>query len=42
MQNRKHTLLFSATLNEKQKNLIKDILYNPVTVKISNGSTTGG
>jgi len=41
MQNRKHTLLFSATLNDKQKNLIKDILNNPVTVKISNGSTTG-
>ena len=40
MQNRKHTLLF-LQLNEKQKNLIKDILYNPVTVKISNGSTTG-
>lgn len=41
MQNRKHTLLFSATLNEKQNNLIKDILNKPVTVKISNGSSTG-
>lgn len=41
MQNRKHTLLFSATLNDKQNNLIKDILNKPVTVKISNGSSTG-
>ncbi|MFL2570456.1 MAG: DEAD/DEAH box helicase [Parvicellaceae bacterium] len=41
MQNRKHTLLFSATLNDKQNNLIKGILKKPVTVKISNGSSTG-
>lgn len=41
MQNRKHTLLFSATLNDKQNKLIKEILTRPVTVKISNGTSTG-
>ena len=41
MQNRKHTLLFSATLNDKQNKLIKEILNRPVTVKISNGTSTG-
>lgn len=41
MKNRKHTLLFSATLDKKQQGFIDGILHNPVTVKVSNGATTG-
>jgi len=41
MKSRKHTLLFSATLDRKQEGFIKEILNNPVRVKISNGETTG-
>lgn len=41
MHKRKHTLLFSATLDKTQESLIGDILVNPVTVKVSSGDTTG-
>ncbi|MBL4703121.1 MAG: DEAD/DEAH box helicase [Flavobacteriales bacterium] len=41
MQQRKHTLLFSATMDKKQKELIADILTDPVSVKLSDGESTG-
>ena len=41
MHKRKHTLLFSATLDKTQEALIGEILANPVTVKVSSGDTTG-
>ncbi len=41
MHKRKHTLLFSATLDKTQEELIVDILHNPITVKVSSGDTTG-
>jgi len=41
MHKRKHTLLFSATLDKTQEALIVDILHNHVTVKVSSGDTTG-
>jgi ATP-dependent RNA helicase RhlE len=40
MQQRKHTLLFSATLDKTQKSLINDILSNPVTVQVSSGEAS--
>lgn len=41
MHQRKHTLLFSATLDKTQQALIDSILHNPVTVKVSSGESTG-
>lgn len=41
MHKRKHTLLFSATIDKTQENLIVDILKNPVKVKVSSGDSTG-
>ncbi len=41
MHKRKHTLLFSATIDKDQEKLISGILTNPVTVKVSTGNTTG-
>ncbi len=41
MQRRKHTLLFSATVNKNQKEMINKILNNYVTVKLSSGESTG-
>lgn len=41
MHKRKHTLLFSATIDKAQEQLITGILHNPVTVKVSTGDTTG-
>ena len=41
MSARKHTMLFSATLDKTQESLIRDILNNPVTVKVSSGESTG-
>lgn len=41
MDRRNHTMLFSATLDKTQEKLIAEILDNPVSVKVSNGSTTG-
>ncbi len=41
MQRRKHTLLFSATVNKNQQTMINSILNNYVTVKLSSGESTG-
>lgn len=41
MQQRNHTMLFSATMNKTQESLIASILRNPVTVKVSTGDTSG-
>lgn len=40
MSKRKHNMLFSATLDNKQKKIIEEILENPVTVKVSSGQST--
>lgn len=40
MANRDQTLLFSATLDKKQQDLIDEILNNPVEVKITDGTST--
>lgn len=40
MSKRQHNMLFSATLDNKQKKIIEEILKNPVTVKVSTGQTT--
>ncbi|RLD23460.1 MAG: ATP-dependent helicase, partial [Bacteroidetes bacterium] len=41
MDQRKQTMLFSATLDRTQKDLIGNILENPITVKVSQGNSTG-
>jgi ATP-dependent RNA helicase RhlE len=41
MGRRQHTMLFSATLEKKQMSSIQEILYNPITVKLSKSDTTG-
>ncbi len=41
MQQREQTMLFSATLDKTQEELIGSILHNPLTVKVSQGNTTG-
>jgi len=41
MPRREQTMLFSATLDRTQESLIKTILTNPVSVKVSQGNTTG-
>ncbi len=41
MHVRKHTMLFSATLDKTQNALIEEILNDPVTVKVSNGRSSG-
>ncbi len=41
MQRRKHTLLFSATVNKSQKEMINRTLNDFVTVKLSSGESTG-
>ena len=41
MQQRKQTMLFSATLDRTQEALINDILDNPLKVKVSQGDSTG-
>ena len=41
MKQRKHTMLFSATLDKSQQSMINNILSNPVTVKVSGGSRGG-
>jgi ATP-dependent RNA helicase RhlE len=40
MKNRNHTLLFSATMEPGQKKLIHEIVKNPITVAVSNGTTS--
>ena len=41
MHMREQTMLFSATLDRTQEELIGNILKNPITVKVSQGNTTG-
>lgn len=41
MTKRKHTMLFSATLDKQQQPFINKLLNNPVEVKVSTGETTG-
>ncbi|MEN8203935.1 MAG: DEAD/DEAH box helicase [Bacteroidota bacterium] len=41
MQDRKQTMLFSATLDKSQQSMINSILKNPVTVKVSSGNISG-
>jgi ATP-dependent RNA helicase RhlE len=41
MQQRKQTMLFSATLDKTQQQMIDQTLHNPVTVKVSTGEATG-
>lgn len=40
MKHRNHTLLFSATIDPKQKSLIQEIVREPITVSVSNGETS--
>ncbi|MCK5664723.1 MAG: DEAD/DEAH box helicase, partial [Thiotrichaceae bacterium] len=40
MQQRQQTMLFSATLDKTQRELISSILNNPLTVQVSQGNTT--
>ena len=43
MKQRKHTMLFSATLDKTQQSMINQILNNPVTVKVrGNNSSADG
>ena len=41
MKQRKHTMLFSATLDKSQQSMINNILKNHVTVKVSTGNSSG-
>lgn len=41
MNNRKQTILFSATEEKSQRELIRELLRQPVEVRVSNGKTTG-
>ncbi len=41
MTRRKHTMLFSATLDETQRSKINKLLKTPVEVQVSNGQQTG-
>ncbi len=41
MNNRKQTILFSATEEQNQKKLIQELLRHPVEVRINKGKTTG-
>lgn len=40
MINRDQTLLFSATIDEKQRKMINQIMKEPVEIKVSSGNTT--
>lgn len=41
MKQRRHTMLFSATLDKSQQSMINNILNNHVTVKVSAGNSSG-
>lgn len=41
MHRRQHTMLFSATLEKKQLPSIREILYEPITVKLNKQATAG-
>ncbi len=36
--NREQTMLFSATMDPSQKGLIRDLVYDPLVIKVNNGS----
>jgi ATP-dependent RNA helicase RhlE len=40
MKNRKQTMLFSATLDQKQEEIIKSMIASPIRVQISSGKST--
>lgn len=40
MKVRNHTMLFSATVNASQENLINEIVKNPIKIELSNGNTS--
>jgi ATP-dependent RNA helicase RhlE len=40
MKHRKQTMLFSATIDKKQSGIINKMIDDPVTIKVSNGSST--
>lgn len=40
MKNREQTLLFSATMDPKQKNIINEIVQSPEIISVSSGQTT--
>jgi len=40
MKNRKQTLLFSATMDKSQNGIISKLMNDPVTIKVSNGSSS--
>ena len=42
MSNRKQTILFSATEDKSQKQLVKRLLDNPVEIRVRNGNTDPG
>ena len=41
LTNRQQTILFSATEEGQQKNMIRELLHNPAEVRITNGKVTG-
>lgn len=41
MNNRQQTILFSATEEKSQRDLIRELLRQPVEIRVSNGKTTG-
>lgn len=41
MNSRKHTMLFSATLDKRQQSFINELLHKPAEVKVSSGEATG-
>lgn len=41
MTQREHTMLFSATVDNKQQPFINKLLNNPVEIKVSSGEATG-
>ncbi len=40
MQNREQTLLYSATVDPKQRKIIDSLVYRPVEIKVSQGTTS--
>lgn len=40
MKSREHTMLFSATMDPKQRSLINEMVKDPVQVSVSNGDST--
>jgi ATP-dependent RNA helicase RhlE len=41
MQNRKQTILFSATENKDQKKIIHGLMHDPVEIRLKNGNLSG-